>query len=161
MHVVAAALEMAWHPYFNPGTANTRMDYEHPLNRPLFIALFKQTQASSNALSDCRRSVSATLLIAERRCPLCSRSLAWVLSQMTNGSRHTSVHTQCKTCSCFTLSQMHKCTKKNYKPLCTGQAEYVTVQQQRIKTATVRHHELLQVLMQFQVMFSCFAFWMV
>ena len=39
-----AALEMAWHPYFNPGTANTRMDYEHPLNRPLFIALFKQTQ---------------------------------------------------------------------------------------------------------------------
>ena len=42
--VMLAALEMAWHPYFNPATANTRMDYEHPLNRPLFIALFKQTQ---------------------------------------------------------------------------------------------------------------------
>ena len=98
MHVVAAALEMAWHPYFNPGTANTRMDYEHPLNRPLFIALFKQTQASSNALSDCRRSVSATLLIAKRRCPLCW-SLGWVLLQMTNCLQYTNVHTLCKTCN--------------------------------------------------------------
>ena len=40
-----AALEMAWHPYFNPATANTRMEFEH-LNKPLFIALFKQTQVS-------------------------------------------------------------------------------------------------------------------
>lgn len=50
------ALEMAWHPYFNPGTANTRMDYEHPLNRPLFIALFKQTQNLS------RRGLHGTAL---------------------------------------------------------------------------------------------------
>jgi len=71
MHIVSAALEMAWHPYFNPGTANTRMDYEHPLNRPLFIALFKQTQASSDALFDCRRNVRTTLLIAERHSALC------------------------------------------------------------------------------------------
>ena len=35
---------MAWHPYFAPSAANTRMDYAHPLNRPLFVALFKQTQ---------------------------------------------------------------------------------------------------------------------
>ncbi|DBA78426.1 hypothetical protein WJX79_008278 [Trebouxia sp. C0005] len=50
------ALEMAWHPYFNPGTANTRMDFGHPPNRPLFIALFKQTQNLS------RRGLHGTAL---------------------------------------------------------------------------------------------------
>lgn len=49
--VMLAALEMAWHPYFNPATANTRMDYEYPLNRPLFIALFKQTQVRALLLT--------------------------------------------------------------------------------------------------------------
>lgn len=42
---VSAALERAWHPYFNIFTANTRMSYAEPLNRPLFLALFKQMQA--------------------------------------------------------------------------------------------------------------------
>ena len=44
-----AALEMAWHPYFTPATANTRMDYGLSLNRPLFIALFKQTQVRTSS----------------------------------------------------------------------------------------------------------------
>ena len=39
-----AALEMAWHPYFNIITGKTRMNYAEPLNRPLFVALFKQMQ---------------------------------------------------------------------------------------------------------------------
>ncbi|KAL3162159.1 hypothetical protein ABBQ32_009867 [Trebouxia sp. C0010 RCD-2024] len=50
------ALEMAWHPYFNPAAANTRMDYGLPLNRPLFVALFKQTQNLS------RRGLHGTAL---------------------------------------------------------------------------------------------------
>ena len=41
---VDAALEMAWHPYFNIFTAKTRMEFSEPLNRPLFLALFKQMQ---------------------------------------------------------------------------------------------------------------------
>lgn len=41
---VISALEMAWHPYFNIFTAKTRMEYTEPLNRPLFLALFKQMQ---------------------------------------------------------------------------------------------------------------------
>ena len=133
---------MAWHPYFNPGTANTRMDYEHPLNRPLFIALFKQTQASSNALSDCRRSVSATLLIAERCCPLCW-SLARVLSQRTNCDYvqiyiHNVKHAMYK----HNLQKYTSVQSINTSPCaCTGYANFLTVQQERIKTAKTRQHE--------------------
>lgn len=39
------ALEMAWHPWFNPATANCRLPYEQEQNRPLFTALFKHMQA--------------------------------------------------------------------------------------------------------------------
>lgn len=54
---LAAALERAWHPYFNIFSANTRMSYAEPLNRPLFLALFKQMQAccSPTAMFLCRQ----------------------------------------------------------------------------------------------------------
>lgn len=39
------ALEMAWHPWFNPATANCRLPFAQEQNRPLFTALFKHMQA--------------------------------------------------------------------------------------------------------------------
>lgn len=60
---------MAWHPYFNPATANTRMDYDHPLNRPLFIALFKQAQV---------RALLPRPTVAAKRCSyLQQRLIFW------------------------------------------------------------------------------------
>ena len=107
VHNVSAALEMAWHPYFNPGTANTRMDYEHPLNRPLFIALFKQTQASSDALSDCCKSVSATF--AECRTPFvglwagsCHKDQLYYNTQTYMHNVHHAINTH------FTITQVYK-----------------------------------------------------
>ena len=41
------ALEMAWHPWFNPATANCRLPFVQEQNRPLFTALFKHMQARS------------------------------------------------------------------------------------------------------------------
>ena len=48
--VMLAALEMAGHLCFSPATADTCMDYSHPLNQTLFIALFKQTQVGTLSL---------------------------------------------------------------------------------------------------------------
>ncbi|KAK9846792.1 hypothetical protein WJX84_000742, partial [Apatococcus fuscideae] len=38
------ALEMAWHPWFNPAGGNCRLDFEVEANRPLFTAIFRYMQ---------------------------------------------------------------------------------------------------------------------
>ena len=38
------ALEMAWHPAFDPSRGRCRLDIEEPENRPLFVALFRHAQ---------------------------------------------------------------------------------------------------------------------
>jgi hypothetical protein len=51
------ALEMAWHPQFDVRTANCRLDFEVPQNRPLFLALFKHVQVSVCAFGGTRACV--------------------------------------------------------------------------------------------------------
>ncbi|KAK9851873.1 hypothetical protein WJX84_005125, partial [Apatococcus fuscideae] len=41
------ALEMAWHPWFNPAGGNCRLDFEVEANRPLFTAIFRYMQKLS------------------------------------------------------------------------------------------------------------------
>ncbi|KAK9829524.1 hypothetical protein WJX72_006318 [[Myrmecia] bisecta] len=50
------ALEMAWHPWFNPAAANCRLNYSVEANRPLFVALFRHMQNLS------RRGLHTTAL---------------------------------------------------------------------------------------------------
>ena len=54
------ALEMAWHPWFNPAGGNCRLDFEVEANRPLFTALFRYMQVSPAipAASSCQSLVS-------------------------------------------------------------------------------------------------------
>lgn len=57
------ALEMSWHPSFNPAAAACRLDYELDENKALFTALFRHTQVLSRGWAgmgwDCSRGRSA------------------------------------------------------------------------------------------------------
>ena len=77
------ALEMAWHPWFNPAGGNCRLDFEVEANRPLFTALFRYMQVSPCSSQNLvgQRRVSSSFI------ELCSHFVCQAASCQEQGDR--------------------------------------------------------------------------